>query len=263
MFIAPLCSSSAANSTFIGNKSSGILIDAGCSYKALLQYLSIQEIDISAVKAVLVTHEHGDHVKGIKQLTKHNDIPVYASHATGEYLLKKEMIHNEENLFGLDQLANVPIDYDITAFPTPHDTEGSVGFTITSPNGYKVAYVTDLGEITAEVYNSTKGADFVFAEANYDRNMLTRNVRYPYHTKKRIASNRGHLSNNDSAAYISQMVQSGATRIMLAHLSRDNNSPQIAYVSVSDKLTSAGMRLNRDYTLDIAGINTNGEYIAV
>jgi len=263
MIVAPLCSSSSANSTFIGDFEAGLLIDTGCSYKSLLRSLSLCRTDISAVKAVLVTHEHSDHVKGLYQLTKHNDIPVYASEKTAAFLLGNGLVCRPENLHDINELRAAPVNFGITAFRTPHDSVESVGFVLTSPNNYKIAYFTDLGEITDEVRENADGADFIFIEANYDAELLRRNRKYPDYVKARIASNKGHLSNADSAPYISRLVESGATRIVLAHLSRENNSPRIAFENTERELAKAGLKLDRDYTLNVAEECTSGGYIAV
>lgn len=263
MKIAPLCSSSSANSTFIGDSDSGLLVDAGCSYKSLLKSLALCRTDISAVKAVLVTHEHSDHVKGLYLLTKHNDIPVYASEKTAEFLLENALVAKPENLFDISGLKSAPVDFEITAFNTPHDSVESVGFILTAPNGYKTAYFTDLGEVTDEVRENADGADFVFIEANYDGELLRRNGKYPDYVKARIASKKGHLSNADSALYISQLVEKGATRIVLAHLSRENNSSGIAFGDTERVLSGRGMKLNRDYTLNVAEEYTSGGCIAI
>jgi len=263
MIIFPLCSSSAANSTFIGNLNSGILVDIGCSYKSLRGHLSACNIEISAIKAVLITHEHSDHVKGLFQFSKHNKLPIFASRGTCGALLEKELIYNTDRLYSLDAINNIGLDCRIKAFDTPHDSTQSVGFTMTYQNNYKIAYLTDLGEITPEIKEATLGADFVFIESNYDPELLRNNNKYPQFTKDRIKSKRGHLSNIDSANYILKLVENGTTRIVLAHLSRENNTPKTAYLNTVGKLNSAGFKLNRDYTLDIARVQTTGEYIAV
>jgi phosphoribosyl 1,2-cyclic phosphodiesterase len=247
----------------MGGAGGGVLVDAGCGYKTLLDCLSLCRTDVSAIRAVLVTHEHTDHVKGLKQFTKHNDVPVYASRGTAGFLLTNGYIYNEKNLRDLSELPNAPVDFEIKAFKTPHDSAESVGFSLVAPNGYKIAYFTDLGEITDSVREGAAGADFVFIEANYDADMLRRNDAYPPYVVERISSRLGHLSNADSAEYVSRLAQSGTTRFMLAHLSRENNSPRLAYASVVGKLSDCGMRLNRDYTLDVAGVRTAGEYAAV
>jgi phosphoribosyl 1,2-cyclic phosphodiesterase len=242
MIIAPLCSSSSANSTFIGNKNGGILIDIGCSYKKLREHLEVCELEIDSIKAVFITHEHCDHIAGLRVFMKNNpDVPIYANDNTGQSL------HI--------------LDYEITAFNTPHDTDWSVGYVI-KHGDYKIAYITDLGHITPEVERATLGCNMSVIESNYDPDMLWGGP-YQYHLKQRIDSQVGHLSNGDSACYIRKLVENGATRIVLAHLSKQNNTPQIAYSSTVNYLTNAGMKLNRDFTLDVASVQTTGQYIAI
>jgi phosphoribosyl 1,2-cyclic phosphodiesterase len=258
MVITPLCSSSAANSTFIGEREGGILIDVGCSCKSLNNYLSLCEIELSAIKAVLITHEHADHVKGLFQFTKQAgkrglDIPVFASEGTCGAILEKGLVYNADRLFTLDRLSQIGLDYEVRAFNTPHDSAQSVGFIIDS-NGRKIAYITDLGEITAEIEDATLGAEFVFIESNYDSELLRNNNKYPQFTKDRIKSSRGHLSNDDSADYIVKLVENGATKIVLGHLSRENNTPRIAYSNTVERLKTAGININKDYRLRIAEV---------
>ncbi|MCL1865874.1 MAG: MBL fold metallo-hydrolase [Oscillospiraceae bacterium] len=263
MIIAPLCSSSAANSTFVGSPSRGILVDVGCSYKALRGCLDKCGLDASAIKAVLVTHEHSDHVSGLKVFTKNNDIPVFASAKTREVLLQKGHVHNPDRLFCFDELGSAETDLEITPFRTPHDSAESVGFVITCTNGYKAVYMTDLGEINEEVRRNVLGADFAFIESNYDPKMLRDNVVYPHYTKERIRSGVGHLSNPDSAEFTVELVRNGCTRVVLAHLSRQNNTPTLAYSNTEKTLNAAGFKVNRDFTLNVAEIQTCGKYIAV
>jgi phosphoribosyl 1,2-cyclic phosphodiesterase len=260
MRIVPLCSGSSANSTFIGSSDSGILIDIGCNYKSLREYLSICGIELSAIKAVLITHEHTDHIAGLRVFSKNNpDIPVYTSRGTGSALAEKGCVGDFR---GLDEIENAGINFKIEAFRTPHDCAESVGFTITCTNGYRLAYLTDLGEITPGVRDATLGSDFAFIESNYDSEMLWGGS-YQYFLKQRIDSQCGHLSNTASTQYIQELIRNGATRVVLAHLSRQNNSPQLAYSSAVSSLAEAGVRLNRDYTLDVAKVRTTGECIAV
>jgi len=262
MTVAPLCSSSSANSTFIGGSGSGsgLLIDIGCSYKQLLSSLAVCGADVSAVKAVLITHAHSDHIKGLPQFTKHNDVPVFAPPETAEYLLDGGFVSRPENLFDISDLEFAPVDFDITAFRTKHDVE-SVGYILTAPSGYKIAYFTDLGEITDEVRENADGADFVFIEANYDEGLLRKNRVYPAYVKARIASKKGHLSNADSAAYIAELVEKGAARIVLAHLSKENNTPRLAYENTVEVLANRGLKLNRDYLLGVAEVRATGSLL--
>jgi phosphoribosyl 1,2-cyclic phosphodiesterase len=260
--IIPLCSSSSGNSVFIGSRDAGVLIDAGCSFKKLRLLLDCCGTGIDAVKAVLITHEHGDHIGGLFQLTKHTDIPVYASGGTIRELLAGNKIASRANLYELSDLPNAPLEYKITAFGTPHDSADSVGFTL-HKGDLRIAYCTDLGTITGEVRNSLLGCNTVFLESNYEPELLKKNRRYPYHTKRRIASDIGHLSNGDCAEFLAELVRHGATRFILGHLSRENNTPEIAFEVAARHLTQQGAAYKKDYILEIAPAETEGRVVAV
>ncbi|MCL2697493.1 MAG: MBL fold metallo-hydrolase [Oscillospiraceae bacterium] len=260
--IIPLCSSSSGNSVFIGSRSAGVLIDAGCSFKKLRLLLNSCEIGIGAVKAVLVTHEHTDHAKGLFQLTKHTDIPVYASKGTLRSLITDNQVAPCADLHELAELQNVPADFEIKAFSTPHDSADSAGFTFEQAD-CKIAYCTDLGTVSSEVRLNMLGSDFVFLESNYEPKLLRRNPNYPIFLKKRITSDTGHLSNSDCADFLAELAGYGATRFILGHLSRQNNTPEIAFESALMRLNACGAVYNKDYTLEIASVETEGRVIAV
>lgn len=260
--IIPLCSSSGGNSVYIGSSSAGVLIDAGCSFKKLRFLLDSCGISFDAVKAVLVTHEHSDHVKGLFQITKHTDIPVYASGGTLRALLAENAVHPCANLHELSALVNAPVDFEICAFGTPHDSADSTGFTLRKDD-LKIAYCTDLGIITSEVRENMLGSNFVFLESNYEPELLRKNTNYPYYIKRRISSDVGHLSNSDCAGFLKELAEHGATRFILGHLSRENNTPEIAFNSALTCLAAHGAVHKKDFTLEIAPVETKGRVVAV
>ncbi len=260
--IAPICSSSKGNSVFVGDSKSGVLVDAGCSFKALKCGLELCEISFDAVKAIVITHEHSDHTKALLQITKHTNIPVYASHGTLSRMLTEKMIESTANVYTTDELASAPVDMEIKAFRTPHDSAQSVGYTM-SWEEHKVAICTDLGHVTEEVRENVTGCDTVYLEANYDPVMLLANYSYPPYLKRRIASECGHLSNNDSAEFCCDLIKSGTRRLILGHLSQENNTPEKAYNSVLAKLSACGFICGNDYTLDVAPVVTEGKYIII
>ncbi len=260
--IAPICSSSKGNCVFIGDSGSGILVDAGCSFKELKCRLDCCGIPFEAVKAVVVTHEHSDHTKALMQISKHTDIPIYASEGTMKQLLSKKLVENTANLYTTDYLLSAPIDIEIKAFHTPHDTAESVGYTF-SWNEHRVAVCTDLGYVTNEVRENLTGCDSVYIEANYEPSILRANQIYPPWLKERISSDHGHLSNPDSAEFCSYLVKNGARRLILGHLSQENNTPRTAYEAVSSKLSQDGIICGRDCTLDVAPVTTEGKYILI
>ncbi len=260
--IVPLCSSSKGNSVFIGDSKSGVLVDCGCSFKALKTGLDKNGIPFEAVRAVLVTHEHIDHVKGLFQLTKHTDIPVYASNGTINELTSSEGVAREDNLHTVSELKCAPVDMKIDCFHISHDCAEGLGYTL-SLGEHRVAVCTDLGYVSEEVRKSVTGCDAVYLEANYDIDMLRKNPRYPYSLKKRISSEIGHLSNNACGEFCRELVRAGTRRIILGHLSQVNNTSDTAYRFVSGTLERENMRCNCDYTLDIAPVMTEGKYIVL
>ena len=261
MKLLPICSSSKGNSVYIGSRDKGILIDMGCSYRALRQGLALMDVEISAVKAVLITHSHTDHVKGLLTMTRSTHIPIYASQESLDYLLHNSLVAGTAELHTLDELNNVQYEVKIRAFPTPHDCAGSVGY-VMDFEGERLGYCTDLGEVTEEVRANLLGCRTVFIEANYEPELLRNNPRYPAYLKQRIASDHGHLSNPASAGFCAELVKSGTVSLVLGHLSQENNTPGTAFKIVSDRLAIDGAEYERDYMLKVAPVsNTDGEHI--
>jgi phosphoribosyl 1,2-cyclic phosphodiesterase len=256
MLIIPLCSSSGGNAVFAGSRSAGVLIDVGCSFRQLRLLLVSCGIDLGAVKAVLITHEHTDHIKGLQQIVKHTDIPVYASRGTLCHLPLSA------NMRELSELGTVPAGFSVKAFRTPHDGEESVGYVL-DDGERKTAYCTDLGCITDEVRRNMLGADIAFIESNYEPEMLRNNYNYPPYIKRRISSNTGHLSNPDCGVFLTELVRRGTTRFILGHLSRENNTPALARENAVRYLSECGAVHGQDYTLEVAPAVNEGKVIAV
>ncbi len=261
--IFPICSSSKANCTFIGTKGHGILIDEGCSFNALKNALSLIDTSVTQIEAIFITHEHIDHIQGLKVLTKNTSIPIFASSGTISALKAGANAPSENaKVFDIFECGYQSAEFEVTAFHTPHDTPESVGYVI-NYNNTKIAVCTDIGTITNEVEQNLLGCDAVLLEANYDIDMLRRNLSYPASLKQRIASDKGHLSNKDAALFAEKLVISGTTRLILGHLSQENNTPNTAFSCVCNYLQQCGMKLGSDFTLDIAPVMTEGQYIAL
>ncbi len=262
--IFPICSSSSGNATFVGTRGHGIIVDAGCSFRSLKNSLELIDTSMSQIEALFITHEHIDHIKGLLQLTKHTKIPVFASPGTIQQLRTsvKELIPEEVRLYDIIHEPYQSADFEVRAFHTSHDTPESVGYHITYC-GRRYAVCTDLGKITSEVEKNVLGCEAVLLESNYDPAMLAKNLNYPAYLKQRIAGDKGHLSNNAAAEFAGKLIESGTTKLILGHLSRENNTPATAERCVTEYLRGRGMRLNSDYTLDVAPVMTQGRYIAV
>ena len=262
MKLYPICSSSKGNSTYIGTKEKGIAIDIGCSYKAFCSGLALIGADIASVKAVLITHEHTDHIKGLLTLTKKTQTPIYAAEPVLGFLLKNQLVTSTANLHTLDELWEIDFDAEIKSFPTPHDSLSSVGYVLDFGKT-KLGFCTDLGHVTEEVEKNLTGCRTVFVEANYRPEMLQSNPKYPYVLKKRIAGQNGHLSNNDCAQFCGRLIKKGTVSFTLGHLSQENNTPETAFNAVKDFLAGSGAEYEKDYLLKVAPVtNIDGDYIS-
>ena len=250
----PLFSSSKGNSVFIGSPQCGILIDCGVSVKKLSSALSINNISLNAIKAVFITHEHSDHVSGLKMLTKNTGVPVYGTKKTLRKLCSEDKISPCSRVIDIPSSINCA-DYQVSCFSTPHDAVQSCGYKIHTPDDKMCAVCTDLGCVTAEVHDALTGCNAVLIESNYDENML-RTGNYPLYLKQRIISDAGHLSNDACASEVKRLVSSGTSYIILGHLSQDNNRPELAYSTVLNKLEN--LTVGKDYLLGVAPVESKG-----
>ncbi|MCL2033924.1 MAG: MBL fold metallo-hydrolase [Oscillospiraceae bacterium] len=248
--ICPLFSSSKGNSVYLSGGGSSLLIDAGVSFKQLLIALEAQNIDISHINGILVTHEHSDHIHGLKVLLKRTNIPLYTSRGTMEYLWLNGYIPAHTRITVCDGAFNIG-EIEGTAFQTPHDASHSVGYRFLMPDGRRVGVATDLGHVSGGVRESLTGCDLVMLESNYDPGMLECSS-YPYPLKRRIKSEFGHLSNDDCACMLALLAKCGTTRFVLGHLSEQNNIPELARQTAKAALDSGGLKENVDYTLAVA-----------
>jgi len=256
MKICTLASSSSGNCTVISHNSTNLLIDAGISLRRIREGLRGVGLTPDDITCVLVTHEHVDHISGINMLVKYHKLPVFSSFGAGDGLCGA--IPGVEPFLNCFEIGSELLfgEIAVRSFATPHDAPGSVGYTLQA-GGKKLAYVTDLGCVTDEVRRAACGADMAVIEANHDRDML-KSGPYPYFLKARILSERGHLANSDSGRFAAGLADAGARRILLAHLSRDNNTPALARDAVGYALREGGFIMDRQVELDVAPPDTAG-----
>ena len=257
--IYPLFSSSKGNAVFIGNSSRGILIDCGVSFKRLDLAMKRCGLDVQAIKAVFITHEHSDHIKGLPVLTKKYSLSVYGQAGTIRKLVRDNCINSNSEALEIDVSAEL-FDMKVTAFDTPHDAEHSCGYRVDFKDGTSCAVCTDLGCVTSAVDTAVLGTDTVLLESNYDEDMMMFST-YPRMLKQRICSERGHLSNHASAEQALKLVKNGTRNIILGHLSQENNTPDLAEKTVSERLS--GYIRDRDYMLMVAKPETTGEKVVL
>ena len=247
-----LFSSSSGNCSYIGSANGGILIDAGVSAKQInlkLDCIGVNPVDIGAI---FVTHEHSDHVRGLRVLASKHKIPVYATQGTVDALISSGVANGSFEINPVDSEGIEVNGQFIVPFRTSHDSAQSCGFVISTTDDRKIAVATDTGYVTEETKTAVKGCDLILAESNHDIGMV-RNGIYPYLLKRRILSDVGHLSNIDCSNFVTDLVKNGTTRIVLGHLSKENNIPELAFQTSKSALDCAGAVQFRDYILSVAG----------
>ncbi len=257
--VCQLFSGSSGNSIYIGGRSGGILVDIGVSAKRCAAALMDIGVDPAGIKAVLVTHEHRDHVAGVRVFASRHKIPVFATPATLEELRTVGVANNFVKSYEIHSVLDLG-DMYVSVFRNSHDAVDCVGFRVELSDGRTVSVCTDTGCITPEAQQAVTGSDLVFLESNHEISML-QNGAYPYPLKQRILSDKGHLSNTAADSFAKQLVQSGTTRIVLSHLSRENNLPEIARLSAVSALEEIGANENEDYRLFVSKPENDGGLI--
>lgn len=221
-----IASGSAGNCGLYVSGDTAILIDLGVSLRKITTALASQGLTPNDLSAVLLTHEHGDHVKGLPMLLKKTRVPVFASRGTAQALEQKEpSCCDRMNIFDAGEDFWVR-DVAIGTFETPHDAADSVGY-ILEHEEIRFGYATDLGFVPRDVADKLRGCEMVVLESNHDPHMLQVGP-YPYQLKMRVAGPAGHLSNPDCAVFAADLVKNGTKTLVLAHLSEKNNMPALA-----------------------------------
>ena len=243
-----LTSGSSGNASFISDGVTNILIDCGMSGSALAASLSQIDVKMEDIDAVLITHEHSDHIKGLGVIARRHKIPVYATFKT--FSAMKNIGEFDDSLKNAisDELEIGNIG--IKAFSIPHDAADPVGYNFFIDNT-KYSLATDIGKMNDDVFTSIKGSKYIILESNHDIDIL-RLGSYPYPLKQRILGEKGHLSNDDAAKTALALAKSGTEHFMLAHLSRENNMPEIAKLTTENTFSKNNIILNRDVTLRVA-----------
>lgn len=237
MKILPIASGSTGNSMLLDLGGKTILIDLGISASMLKAVLAANGYTFDGIDAVLITHTHSDHVKGLEVCLKRIKAPVFMSHTSKEVL----MLERAEALTYSARTEILPGLW-VTAIRTSHDCPGSVGFKIETED-LRFGYLTDLGCIPESTMEMLYGSECIVIESNHDEEML-RYGRYPIYLKKRILSDEGHLSNEACSGAVARFADRGTKRFFLAHLSRENNRPELALASAVR--ATAGMDVEID-----------------
>lgn len=246
-----LRSSSKGNATIVYSETTKILVDCGISGKTLCDAMCQAGLNPDELDAMVITHEHSDHTKGVGVVARKYNIPVFAT--TGTWLAMEnalgEIPEGCRRIFDND----IPFmigDITVNAFDIPHDAAQPVGYTF-EKDGFKAAVATDIGVMTEALFEKLKGSHTILLESNYDLFMLEAGT-YPYELKCRIKGDKGHLCNEDAALTARDLAKSGTKKIILGHISPENNYPDLAYETTKLCLESNGITLGRDAELYVA-----------
>ncbi|MBV7273285.1 MBL fold metallo-hydrolase [Clostridium thailandense] len=259
MIFCSLYSGSSGNSLFVSSDNAKVLVDAGLSGKHIENALLNIGHNTKDIDAIFVTHEHIDHTKGVGVLSRKYDIPIYANAPTWQAMsatigkIKEHNIKIIENNY-----VNIK-DIDVLSYKISHDAVAPSGYALQNKNK-KVCIATDLGFFSDDVNNSIKDADVILLESNHDVEMLKFGP-YPYKLKRRILSDIGHLSNEDCGKAIVNITNDKFKKIILGHLSKTNNYPELAYQTVLNVLNSANVKLDKDLSLSMAKRDIPSNYI--
>lgn len=250
MIVCPLISGSSGNATYIESGATRLLVDCGATGAQIEKALRSIEVEPHSLTALLVTHSHDDHVRGLGILSRRYNLPIHASIGTWKDIMKRNKIGSiaPKNIavFDTSKPQNLLKFGAITTrfFSTPHDADDSVGY-VFSDGETSFGLSTDFGHVTPGIRAALLGCSVVLLESNYDPYMLEHGP-YPKQLQERIAGAYGHLSNDDAGNFAVELVRSGTKYIYLGHLSEHNNTQELAYQTVARQLREAGVALQQD-----------------
>ena len=246
-----LSSGSDGNLTYIESDNAKILVDIGLSCKEVEKRLSLLNLTGKDIDAIFITHEHADHIKGLDVFASKFNTKIFA-HASGWPAIDSKLTRvKQEQKWSFTSRPFVFKDLKITAFNLPHDSACCVGYSFESDNK-KISILTDCGKLDNQILEIISASQLIYLESNHNIKMLKENPNYSPLLKRRILSNYGHLSNDACAAAIKYLVKTGVKQIVLSHLSRENNSPEIAYSDVTNYLKDFGIIEGVNIKIDVA-----------
>ena len=245
LFYISFGSGSSGNCCYLGTRNAGILIDAGILTETIVDTLKENGIKMENIVGICLTHDHGDHVKYAYNIVrKHKHMKVYCTNRVVNGMLRKHNISKRIKDYHSPIFKEIPFklgDFEITAFDVPHDGDDNMGFFVRhGDKNFVVA--TDLGAISERARHYISQAHYLMIEANYDKEMLIKGT-YPDYLKRRIQTDRGHMDNVETAAFLSEIYTRQLKYIFLCHLSNDNNTPEIALNTISKALKDRGLTI--------------------
>ena len=235
--LCPLASGSKGNSIFIETGESKLLIDAGLSLPQLKKRLAAIDVDVGEIDAIVVTHEHTDHIRGLDKLAEKVGTPIFANSDTAKAIAANMKSRPRFKIFSTGETFSFG-DVDIHPFSVQHDTLDPVGFTLEC-EGIKVGICADLGFVTTLVRSHLQGCDYLYLESNHDPSMVYACSR-PVVYKQRVLGRQGHISNEEASSLLASIYHDGLKHVYLAHLSEECNNPELALKTAHDRLSSIG-----------------------
>jgi phosphoribosyl 1,2-cyclic phosphodiesterase len=257
-----LSSGSSGNCYYVGNEFHGILIDAGISATSIRKFLKAMDISIQTVMGVFITHNHIDHIRGLEVLTRKNTIPAFTTHNVWKSILTPHCRITSDCIREIPQRERIHLaGFEIEAFPVFHDAPETIGFHIRAGEK-KITIVTDLGHVCHTAASYIRESNLLVIESNYDNEMLV-NGQYPYYLKKRIQSDTGHLGNHQASGFLAEVINDNISHICLAHLSKNNNTPEKALNTLEQTLREKGIRLGENQKIIVLNRNVPTEIIRI
>jgi phosphoribosyl 1,2-cyclic phosphodiesterase len=245
-----LSSGSSGNCYYIGNELHGILIDAGISATSIRKFLKDMNISMQTIMGVLITHNHIDHVRGLEVLTRKNTLPAFTTQKIWNSILTPYSKITSDCIREIDSQKKFNLaGFEIEAFPVSHDAPETIGFHICAGEK-KITIVTDLGHICQTSAPYIRKANLLVIESNYDEEMLV-NGGYPYYLKVRIKSDHGHLGNHQTSDFLANNFNDNLSHICLAHLSKNNNTPEKALQTFKQALSDKGIILKKHQQISV------------
>lgn len=237
--LAVLGSGSSGNCALVSLGETRVLIDAGLSAKQICLRLEALGVDPDSLAGIVLTHEHGDHTRGIDVFCRKRSLPIYATLHTCAVV--RESVSSPVIWTQFDSGAGFQIgEMKIESFSVPHDAVDPVGFVFRCEES-SLGVLSDVGHVTRMIVDRLKGVDTLFTEANYDEMMLQNDTKRPWSTKQRISNRHGHLSNDQTAELVGSVAGENLKRVVLGHLSSDCNTPELAEKIISEKLGAQGL----------------------
>lgn len=238
LHLAVLGSGSSGNSALVCHEDTRILVDAGLSARQLCERLNALGVEPDSLSAIVLTHEHGDHTRGLEVFCKKRSVPVYATIHTAAIVregLGPNLVWRQFEAGNSFRIGGM----EVHSFPVPHDAVDPVGFRIEAGRT-SLGLLSDVGHVTRLILDRLQGVDTLFAEANYDEVLLMNDTKRPWSTKQRISNRHGHLSNDQAAELVVTIAGPNLHRVVLGHLSSDCNQPDLAVAAISRRLQAQG-----------------------